>query len=331
MDATSKHNINSDANTSFIAEEKLHPSGFSAGGEGVNRAFEAALTQVLGSDFIQRFQKSKHPLLLDLMKEFEVKKKAYGGDNTIQLGSSFILGVRSVYQAWASAGKSKQNRLVDFFEEKLSSAGLVFDEFRGLHLPTQFVNDLFHDTVTAIADFVRNQIAPGEIDVVYLAGGFAASPYLQEKIREVVRDNAVLVMPKNPEKAVLEGAIHYSRSQRSVTTFDVDANYGVMTKSFVRATDKHLHPHIMQEGSVVLEGSVHQQEHDRDDLETENSVKIYRNEREFLEIPLQPRLNVGERGTPTVKVYLQKITTEREENVLQLTVIDQGYDVARYR
>ncbi|MGW5158664.1 Hsp70 family protein [Nonomuraea wenchangensis] len=75
----------------------------------------------------------------------------------------------------------------------------------------------------------------GGIDHAYLVGGFAQSPYLQQRLAEHLAGKAQVLVPPRPERAVLHGAVHYCYEPASIHARRAANTYGAnVYRSFER-------------------------------------------------------------------------------------------------
>ncbi|CRK56805.1 heat shock 70kD protein 12B [Alloactinosynnema sp. L-07] len=81
-----------------------------------------------------------------------------------------------------------------------------------------------------VSEQLRSLTADAELDhgptVVLLVGGFAASPYLRQRLIDHVGGEAVVLVPPDPQVAVLAGAVHFAcrpatRARRSRRTYGI--------------------------------------------------------------------------------------------------------------
>ena len=104
-----------------------------------------------------------------------------------------------------------------------------------LVITAEELRSLFDNVVPDILDLIEGQLAvmdesrgadSGQ-DAILLVGGFGSSPYLQEAVRERFGHRAQVVVPPDPNVAVLHGAVHFcyephTRARRSKFTYGVD-------------------------------------------------------------------------------------------------------------
>jgi hypothetical protein len=97
------------------------------------------------------------------------------------------------------------------------------------------IHALFDTVVPGTLDLIETQLLAmaatrGEstrLDVILLVGGFSSSPYLQQAVKERFGDRALVMVPPNPDIAVLFGATHFcydpqTRARRSRFTYGTD-------------------------------------------------------------------------------------------------------------
>jgi hypothetical protein len=98
------------------------------------------------------------------------------------------------------------------------------------------LRDIFEQVVPRISDLIGRQLTEmheldgpaEEKELILLAGGFAASPYLQKRLHEELGDRADLLVLPDPASAVLRGAIHFAyspetRARRSRFTYGIES------------------------------------------------------------------------------------------------------------
>ena len=97
------------------------------------------------------------------------------------------------------------------------------------------VNEIFADVVGPTLDYIDQQLTemasftkvtlPNE--TIVLAGGFSASPYLQEAIQRRFSGRATVIKALHPETAVLHGAVHFARDPEITRVRRVQYTWGI--------------------------------------------------------------------------------------------------------
>lgn len=88
-------------------------------------------------------------------------------------------------------------------------------------------------------------------DVILLVGGFSNSPYLQQAVKERFGERAQVMVPPNPDIAVLFGATHFcydpqTRARRSRFTYGTEVN-----EDFETGVDPEAKRYVTSEGLVT--------------------------------------------------------------------------------
>lgn len=80
-----------------------------------------------------------------------------------------------------------------------------------LNLTTKDLTAIFQPVIDEIIQLVRNQVAAAaqeaKIKAILLVGGFGASPYLKEKLREAMGSHIKILQPPYAWQAVVGGAV----------------------------------------------------------------------------------------------------------------------------
>ncbi|MFI8346547.1 Hsp70 family protein [Streptomyces sp. NPDC085596] len=199
-------------------EEIGRECGGKFGSEYVNQAFlERILAKRLGSyDVVDQIGTHSPASVIDLLDSWEKAKVSITklDDDAIYLPIPAALDRLLDGTARESLSKS-QDGIVDF-----------------LVVTAEEARDIFETVVPGILSLVDKQLdemrvqrrnAPGK-ELVILVGGFGNSPYLQERLQEHLEGRADVLVPPDPEVAVLLGAVHYTydpqtKSRRTKYTY----------------------------------------------------------------------------------------------------------------
>ena len=190
-------------------KEITRSTGGPHGGTNVDAAFYKKLHDVLGVDFITALQKKLPVVWLDIENRFEKSKRDAKPDSSMPL-NVFSVGVpmSRLYEKMYSK---------DIFEtvQGCGIHGICMTEEWAVSLSGDVVDILFEETITAITNYVENLLKQSELDKlshIFLVGGFSASPYLTEAIRNKFKDRAEVVVPDNPSLVVLKGAVMFGQN-----------------------------------------------------------------------------------------------------------------------
>ena len=246
---------------STLSVEELHyPVGNHWGGRQVNTQFSIFLQELIDDrDFtryrcvddmdervIRRFDLDE--LLND---EFEKKKQIFGrtrtGDShpwSVKLPDDFVRLYREILTA--SLAKLAKN-----LRAKGRGEEIVTLRNNSLYLPLTKMEVFMKPVITGIIGCVRELTSElsscgVKIDIIYLVGGFGSCHYIYKLFQQLYGDQCRIVVPPNPEYAIVEGAVYLRCNPAFVRARKADATYG---KSVVRDFEESFHDPQFREGS----------------------------------------------------------------------------------
>lgn len=121
------------------------------------------------------------------------------------------------------------SRLRDKWKEHETRQGYPAREsYSEIELTEKDLKSIFDPVVDEILEMIAAQLRlVSDVKVMFVVGGFAASPYLMSRIRERY-GNAVqyIVCPQNPGSAVCQGAVSLSRNPDTVFSRVLRKTYG---------------------------------------------------------------------------------------------------------
>lgn len=204
-------------------KELCKTTGGAWGSIGVDCQFEMMLVSIFGESLIQDFI-NRHPVSwLELMKSFEAKKRAFNPSrhhaSNISLPFSFIEHFRK------RTRKTAEQAILAFGHEAVqwSSQGM-------LRLLTPAMIQLFEPVVNTIVKHIHRIISHPDVgtpDYLFLVGGFAESPVLQQAIQDAFSSSIKVIIPQEVSLSILKGAVLFGLDpslvhlRRSVLTYGV--------------------------------------------------------------------------------------------------------------
>lgn len=230
MDVTA-HEIDEEDNI----KEIYHATGGDFGGTKVDKQFQDLLDKVFGKDFLDEFRRTQPSDWLELMNDFEVKKRAErvmeGELTRIRLPANFINLLRH-------ENGSDDNRIIrqrySINELKISKDYLC--------LGSEIVKSLFEPAITSIISHLKRLLQKKELKGVklfFLVGGFSESPLLQAKIREEFEKDYNILIPHDAQTAVVKGAVMFGKRPCIVVERCLAETYGTSTyETFVAGFHK---------------------------------------------------------------------------------------------
>ena len=204
--------------------KELHKAtGGTWGSMGVDFQFEMLLQDIFGDDFLIEFVKSNPISWLELINTFESKKCSFSP--TKQLAVSVPLPFTFIESHQAKTGKTVGTAVQEFNVEEVqwTSQGM-------LRLQPSIMLELFEPVVRAIVHHIQEVLLIPNvtgIEYLFLVGGFAESPILQEAIQTAFGSRLKVVIPHNVSLTILKGAVMFGHDptvvhiRRSLYTYGV--------------------------------------------------------------------------------------------------------------
>ena len=242
---------------SLTVEELHHPVGNDWGGLQVNTQFSIFLQKLVNDrNYVQYLhvndQEARVTNRFDLDEminvSFESQKQLFGRtkqkdrrESVVKLQDTFLdeyrdtltASLETLAKSLRSAGR--EHEIVKLKRSDLRIPPAKMEQFLQPAIDgiTECINDL-------MASLATRQIS---IDVIYLVGGFGGCPYVYEKFREKYGHQCRVIVPPNPEYAIVEGAVLFRANPSIVRSRKADATYG---KSVVRLFEKFHDPQFKE-------------------------------------------------------------------------------------
>ncbi|XP_062588728.1 heat shock 70 kDa protein 12A-like [Saccostrea cucullata] len=207
--------------------KELHcATGDAIGGTNVDKMFFDALDQWFGADVIKQFKRNRASDWLELERSFESKKRGIGRDEEDKVTFSNLGNLCQIYKS--QSGNSVKNRFADL---KLQQQVKVFKENK-LRFEPRYLRELVFDApINAVVNHLERLFlnpTVSDIDTILLVGGFSECPLLQQKIRDSF-PNKLVTIPPEPNLAVLQGAVIFGHSPKSISQRLSPRYYGIAT------------------------------------------------------------------------------------------------------
>ncbi|XP_073412672.1 heat shock 70 kDa protein 12A [Dendrobates tinctorius] len=204
-------------------KELYKASGGPYGSLGVDFEFEKLLCKIFGDDFIEQFKVKRPAAWVDLMIAFESRKRAAAPDRTNPLNITLPFSFIDYYKKFR--GHSVEHALrksnVDFV--KWSSQGM-------LRMNPDAMNALFKPTVDHIIQHLSDLFQKPELSGVkflFLVGGFAESPLLQQAVQKAFGDQCRVIIPHDVGLTILKGAVLFGLDPAVIKVRRSPMTYGV--------------------------------------------------------------------------------------------------------
>lgn len=221
MDVTA-HEIQEDDTINEI----YHATGGDHGGTKVDKEFELLLDKIFGKLITDEFRSSHPSDWLELMNDFEVKKRAdrvmKGELTRIRLPANFINLLRH-------ESRNDYNRIVKRNLGRHYNCDEVKISKDYLCLGPATVKGLFEPAITSIVNHLKTLLGKRElkgIKLLFLVGGFSESPILQARIRKDIGNKYNVLIPNDAETAVVKGAVMFGKRPDIVKERCLSETYG---------------------------------------------------------------------------------------------------------
>ncbi|XP_010868570.1 heat shock 70 kDa protein 12A isoform X2 [Esox lucius] len=204
-------------------KELYKASGGPYGSIGIDYEFEKLLCKIFGPDFIDQFKIKRPAAWVDLMIAFESRKRAAAPDRTNPLNINLPFSFIDYYKKFR--GHSVEHALrksnVDFV--KWSSQGM-------LRMNPDAMNALFKPTIDHIIQHLTDLFEKPEvcdIKFLFLVGGFAESPLLQQAVQNMLQGRSRIIIPHDVGLTILKGAVLFGLDPGVIKVRRSPLTYGV--------------------------------------------------------------------------------------------------------
>ncbi|XP_065648387.1 heat shock 70 kDa protein 12A [Hydra vulgaris] len=209
--------------------KELHRgTGGPCGATGVDKEFENLLKKIFDPDFIEKFKLKRPAAWIDLMISFEAKKRMARPENETPLNISLPFSFIEYH-------KKHKKISIETAVKKYKSPDIKWSSQGMLRISAKIMKTLFQPVMGAIIEHIENLLTRPSLKGVkylFLVGGFAESPLLQNSIREYFVNRVRVIIPNDVGLAILKGAVLFGldptvvRVRRSALTYGV----GVLNK-----------------------------------------------------------------------------------------------------
>ncbi|XP_076468246.1 uncharacterized protein LOC143299036 isoform X2 [Babylonia areolata] len=202
---------------------ELHrATGGPHGSTGVDAEFEALLRSIFSSDFMDNYQRQYPVGWVNLMTDFESRKRAASPFKTTSFNVSLPFTFISEYR--------KHKGEVDQAVKKHGDPEVEWSLQGMLRLAPTAMKRLFTPTLISIRQAigdVLNHPNTRDLRYLFLVGGFAESPLLQHEVRREFGHLLTVLIPQDVSLAVLRGAVLFGLDPKVVSVRCARLTYGV--------------------------------------------------------------------------------------------------------
>ena len=202
--------------------KKLHAaSGMQCGGTCVDKNYIEWLTQIFGKVVIERFKREYMEDYVDMLREFENKKRSIAPD------TQGLITLRVSAALTRYHKESGEEQIVSKIE-RLSLKDVQFHSNK-LRVPVDLVRKWFQHPIDMTIRYITEILAKPDmkdVNTILFVGGFAESKLVQDAMRQALRRWTVII-PNEPGMSVLKGAV----------TFGYQAHLGLVSTMNIISTE----------------------------------------------------------------------------------------------
>jgi hypothetical protein len=256
------------------------------GGTKVDEAFDEFLQELVGSPALNRFHDDDKAGHLDLLREFEIKKRSIKQDQTSKITLKVPISLKEAYE--------HVNEGRDLRESLSRSSKRVTWVGDKLRMEPDSARDLFSSPCQHITDHLQTIFDDEKVEgtnIILMVGGFSESPMLRNAVERAFPNHS-LIIPQEAGLAVLRGAVLFGFEPRIISTRICKATYGVKTNSpFKEGTDP-------EDKKTIIEGDVLCQDRFHRHVEIHQAVGIDEEFGEHVYVPLR-----SDQTTMTIEIW----------------------------
>lgn len=202
---------------------ELHKaSGGAWGGTKVDSAFINLLSDIVGEDVMEEFKKQHPADYIDLLREFEVKKRSVTETMTTRV--NFKIPLVLIQMCQSMTNKSiKEALAASSYSDDICTAA---DKIR---IKPHLVQGMFCDPLSHLEEHVRTILTDPQVkgaSTFLLVGGFSESTIVQETIKRKFPQIKVIV-PAECGISVLKGAVIFGHEPTTISARVAKFTYGI--------------------------------------------------------------------------------------------------------
>ena len=206
-------------------KELYKANGGPWGGTNIDDAFTVFLGKVTGPDVFQQFITRHRDDYIDLLREFEVKKRTITPEMDQKITFKLPISLHEIFRELRGQDFRQSQMMSQQLQGKLTFAG---DKLR---VESETVKEFFKETCGKIVNHlgeIFRQPAVSAVKTILMVGGFSESPMLRHAIEQAFRDKKV-ILPNEASLSVLKGAVIFGHTPQTISARVCKYTYGVST------------------------------------------------------------------------------------------------------
>ena len=211
------HEVLTDGNV----KEVCAATGGAWGGTSIDKAFVELLKRLWGAEFINLIQTEDPAVWWELENNFEKIKKTCNPETSHEAYYLLTINLKLAQRYQQITGRD--------ITEGIGFGLSITDDYQ-LVATKSVVDELFSPTITNIVHELHELLdKPEHKNVMYmfLVGGFNCSPYLTNAIKAHFAVTSKILIPEEPELAVLRGAIMFGHNPNCISSRIMKRTYGI--------------------------------------------------------------------------------------------------------
>ncbi|XP_052217069.1 heat shock 70 kDa protein 12A-like isoform X2 [Dreissena polymorpha] len=220
------------------------PSGGPWGGTYVDANFTTFMTYVFGEVAMTALQSNEMYDYFDMLRDFEVKKRKFEFNSQSDITFRIPVVLKEI------AEKNFHQSLSDRLASLKYGKKVLLKGRDKLGVDSSIMQSWYTDPVSKMVNHISSILKEErikDVDLIILVGGFAESPYIQQRIK-VELPGKQLIVPGEAGLAVLKGAIMFGHKPDIISSRVMDYTYGIRVRSIY---DEKKHP---AERKVYIDG-----------------------------------------------------------------------------
>lgn len=200
-------------------EELLPTTSVPFGGTSVNKEFEKFLEAIAGKGILESFARDHFNLYLDLMNDFEFKKRDF---------SSTKVRINIPLEFENYVNEKNGVRLAKALHNSYYRNTVTYKNYKLCFNLSEF-EKLFRNAIDGIIECVANILTTKEFDdvnYIIMVGGFSNCGIVKKALREKFKTRRFII-PIEPDHADLKGAVYFGHLPNSISRRAARYTYGV--------------------------------------------------------------------------------------------------------
>ena len=209
----------------------------------MDEMYEKLLCDIFGSAFINDYKVKCSHQWLNMMVDFEKRKRAASPGSTSSTNLPLHFGFARQFEDYT------KKKFESVFKETTTS-GVTFTSSGMLCISSARMAKLFQKVLISIEGHLKNllqQQAVSDVKYIFLVGGFGESSYLRELICKKFGAGRTILIPEEASMCVVKGAVLYGHNPDDIASRVSRFTYAVATnRKFITGTDAEEHKKVVE-------------------------------------------------------------------------------------